>query len=214
MGELFILFRKIASAILNRLFRYKRMGFCGSNVNVSLFVRIAGIKNMYMYDNTNIYAGAKIICTRAKFIMKKNSGAAEGLTVVTGGHLSIVGKWFKDISDRDKDILDKDGIEDKDIMVEEDVWIGTNVTLLKGVVVGRGAIIGSGAVCRSPIPPYAIVVGNPAKIVGFRFNPQEVSQHEEELYPESQRLSSEYLEKNYKKYFIDKRNEIKNFIKL
>lgn len=50
--------------------------------------------------------------------------------------------------------------------IEDDVKIGTNVTLLPGVRVGHHALLGAGAVVTTDVPPYAIVVGNPAKVVG------------------------------------------------
>ncbi len=45
--------------------------------------------------------------------------------------------------------------------------IGANATILAGVEIGRGAMIGAGAVVTKSVPPYAIVVGNPARILGF-----------------------------------------------
>lgn len=167
-----------------------------------------GIENVELHERTNILGHAIILTTNAKFIMKKNSGAAEGLTVVTGNHVSIIGKLVRDIRDEDKE--DK---ADKDVVVEEDVWIASNVTLLAGVTVGRGAVIGAGSVVRKSVPPYAVVIGNPAKVVGFKFTPDEVIEHEKVLYEEKERLSLELLNKNYDKYFIKRYNEIKGFTK-
>jgi serine acetyltransferase len=99
------------------------------------------------------------------------------------------------------------------VIIEEDVWIAANVTLLKGVVVGRGAIVGAGAVCRNSVPPYSVVVGNPAKVVGFKFTPEEIIEHEKKLYPEEERLPMETLQKNYDKYFINSIKEIKQYLK-
>ena len=56
------------------------------------------------------------------------------------------------------------------IIVEDDVWIGTDVILLSGVRIGRGSVIGAGAVVAKDIPPYAIAVGNPVKIIKYRFD--------------------------------------------
>jgi acetyltransferase-like isoleucine patch superfamily enzyme len=52
------------------------------------------------------------------------------------------------------------------IVIEDDVWIGFNAIVLKGVTIGKGAIIGAGTVITKDIPPYAIMVGNPARQVG------------------------------------------------
>ena len=152
--------------------------------------------------------------TNAKVVIKKHSGAAVGLTIITGNHLSIVGRWFKSISDDDKFKSDSEGKLDMDVIIEEDVWIASNVTLLNGVHVGRGAEVGAGSVVRKSVPPYAMVIGNPAKIVGFKFNPEQVIKHEEALYSPEERLSIEVLEKNYKKYFLDRVSEIKSFTKI
>jgi serine acetyltransferase len=118
-----------------------------------------------------------------------------------------VGEFFLDKETDDVQVA-------KDVIVEEDVWIAANVTLLAGVKVGRGAFIGSGSVCRTSIPPYSIVIGNPAKVIGFKFSPEEIIKHEEMLYEKDERMSLELLEKNYKKYFIDRIDDIKTFIKL
>lgn len=53
--------------------------------------------------------------------------------------------------------------------VGADVWIGLNAIVLDGVNVGVGAIIGAGAVVTKDVPPYAVVLGVPAKIVKYRF---------------------------------------------
>ena len=148
---------------------------------------------------------------RAKFILKKWSGAAEELMVITGNHMSIVGLDVKHVTDEVKDIQDVHGEYDRDVIVDEDVWMGARVSLLSGVHIGRGAEIGTGAVVRGSIPPYAVVIGNPAKVVGFRFTPEEIIEHEKILYPESERLPLELLEKNYKKYFLDHIKEIKAY---
>lgn len=54
------------------------------------------------------------------------------------------------------------------ISIGNDVWIGANVTILKGVNIGNGVVVGAGSVVTKDIPEYAIVVGNPAKIVKYR----------------------------------------------
>lgn len=55
------------------------------------------------------------------------------------------------------------------IIIEDDVWIGYNALILSGVKIGKGAVIGAGSVIAKDVPPYAVVVGNPGKIVKYRF---------------------------------------------
>lgn len=56
------------------------------------------------------------------------------------------------------------------IFVGNDVWIGHGATILDGVTIGNGAIIGAQSVVTKDVPPYAIVGGNPAKIIRYRFS--------------------------------------------
>ena len=54
------------------------------------------------------------------------------------------------------------------VVIKDYVWIGRMVIILPGVTIGKGAIIGAGAVISKDVPDYAVVVGNPAKIVKYR----------------------------------------------
>lgn len=55
------------------------------------------------------------------------------------------------------------------IVVKDDVWIGYNSLILSGVTIGQGAVIAAGSVVVKDVPPYAIMGGNPAKIIKYRF---------------------------------------------
>lgn len=190
----------------------KKYPFISTTAIIGRQLVVLSPRNLVMEDYTNIKDGL-IMNTRAKFIFKKWSGAASGLTVITGNHMSVPGKHHKMVSDKDKDEIDINHEFDKDVVVNEDVWLGVNVILMAGVTIGRGAIVGAGAVVRYDVPPYAIVTGNPAKVVGFRFTPGITVQHEEELYPEEERLSEELLQENYKKYFVSRIKDIQDYLK-
>lgn len=57
-----------------------------------------------------------------------------------------------------------------DIVLGDDVWIGTGAIICSGVKIGQGAIVAAGAVVTKDVPPYAIVGGNPAKVIKYRFD--------------------------------------------
>lgn len=99
--------------------------------------------------------------------------------------------------------------------------IGENVKILSHAYVadtchsiGRYARIGAGTYVRSNIPPYAIVMGNPAKIIGFLYSPEEMVEFEKAKYSIEERTPLDTYEKQYEKYFRKRSKEIRDFVKL
>lgn len=176
------------------LFPHSRFGHIGENVSLTPPLTITNPENVYLLGNNGL-TNAIILTTNAKFIMKKNSGAANGLKVVTGNHARVIGIPYRLITEATK----PKGY-DKDIIVEEDVWIGINVTLLSGVKIGRGATIAAGAVVTKTIPPYCIAGGVPAKFIKFYWSIEQIIEHENIIYPEQDRYSEEELIAIFKKY--------------
>jgi acetyltransferase-like isoleucine patch superfamily enzyme len=64
--------------------------------------------------------------------------------------------------------IDQQGVSYQGVIIKDDVWIGSKTTILDGVTIGQGAVIGAGAVVTKSIPPYAIAIGVPARIIGTR----------------------------------------------
>lgn len=186
--------------------RKDRFGYLGKNAYL-LPPTLCYKKNIFLYDNARIDYRNILYVTGGKFIMRERSGAAVGLTVITGNHTAPVGHTFQDGGNTN--------LKEKDVIVDEDVWLGANVTLLSGTHVCRGCVVGAGTVIRgNKIPPYAIVIGNPAKVVGFRYTVEEIIEHEKILYKEAERLPLDLLEKNYKKYYLNRIREIKQFVSI
>ncbi len=59
-----------------------------------------------------------------------------------------------------------ESVQGKPVQIDDDVFIGTRAIILKGVHIHQGAVIGAGAVVARDVPPFAVVAGNPAKVVG------------------------------------------------
>jgi len=65
------------------------------------------------------------------------------------------------------------------IILNNDVWIGTHCVILTGVKIGNGAIIAANSVVTKDVPPYGIMAGSPAKLIGYRFEQSIIKQLEE-----------------------------------
>ena len=182
-----------------RYFGYSRksFGYLGKDAKLIPPLKIFNPQNIFLYENTKV-EDSTISAAIGKFIMKKYSAAAEGLSVHTGNHMMVVGKFYRTVTNEDK--AQSGQVFDKDVIVEEDVWIGCNVTLLSGAHVGRGSIVAAGAVVAKSTPPYAVIGGVPAKFIKFKWTVDEILEHEATLYPEEERFSREELEKIFEQY--------------
>ncbi len=62
-----------------------------------------------------------------------------------------------------------------DVVIGSDVWLGSQALILSGVGIGHGAVVAARAVVTRDVPPYAIVAGNPARIVRYRMSEEHIS---------------------------------------
>ena len=183
-----------------RFYNRTNFGYIGKNTILEYPITITNPKNVYLSEHTKIRRGLFIINDTGKFVLKKYSAIAINCTIITGNHTPTVG--IPHI------ILGSSHINDKetDIIVEEEVWIGANCTLLSNTHIGRGAIIGACSLVNKEIPPYAVAVGSPAKIIASVFTIEEIIAHEKQIYTETERFSYEYLSQLFEKYFKDKKS--------
>ncbi len=79
--------------------------------------------------------------------------------------------------------------------------------------IGRYARIGAGSYVRKDVPPYAIVMGNPAKIVGFLFSPDEMVKFEEGRYAESERTPYDKYTKYYELYYKKRIKDLSQYFR-
>lgn len=149
-----------------------------------------------MAENSVIRLGATILNSEKEHVyIGKYSVISVNCTIITNNHRSTVGV--------PQVLLGASHINDKaqDIHIGEDVWVGANVTIMPGANLGRGCIVGACSLVTKPIPPYALVVGSPAKIVGVKFTIEQILEHEKALYPKAERMSSEELEELFALYY-------------
>lgn len=94
-------------------------------------------------------------------------------------------------------------------VVDDYVEFSWNVKVFGKIHIGRGALLNTGCVPMTNVPPYAIVAGNPGKVIGFTKTPEEIVEFEKAIYPPEERLSRELLDSNYRKYFLSRISEIR-----
>lgn len=91
------------------------------------------------------------------------------------GFISSHPLFYQNIPGRGFDYADRDYFEGfAPTQIGNDVWIGANAMIKGGVKIGHGAIIGAGAVVTKDVPPYAVCVGVPAKVLRNRFDPDTI----------------------------------------
>ncbi|TGL80538.1 CatB-related O-acetyltransferase [Leptospira yasudae] len=125
---------------------------------------------LYHYD----FRGDKLvigkfcaIATDVKFIM---NGANHKMDAFSTYPFAIFGNGWEKVMPRPEEFPNKGNT-----IVGNDVWIGTNAVILPGIKIGNGAIIGAYSVVARDVPDYAIVGGNPARVIRERF-PQDVQE--------------------------------------
>lgn len=148
------------------------------------------------YSFANITVGDDVILGTRPILMAAESRIRIGshvmfgpqVAIIAGNHnTSVVGRFMTDVHEKRPD-------DDLDVVIEDDVWVGTRAVILRGVTIGRGAIVGAGAVLTKSVPPYAIVAGNPARLIRFRWDANTIEAHERLLYPPEARLPRAHLD--------------------
>jgi acetyltransferase-like isoleucine patch superfamily enzyme len=62
-----------------------------------------------------------------------------------------------------------------DVVIGHDVWLGSGAIILSGLTIGHGAVVAAHAVVTKDVPPYAIVGGNPARVIRYRFDEETIA---------------------------------------
>lgn len=106
------------------------------------------------------------IAQAAQFIMNGANHPMGGFSTYPFGMFG-----FENVPDFTRDGLGLRG----DTVIGNDVWIGREAVIMPGVSIGDGAIIGTRAQVSRDVPPYAVVVGNPGRVVKTRFPPEVVA---------------------------------------
>lgn len=160
MKMFFTLFYRLICNIYNK--QYYIYNTISNNVKFTPeypgFIVIINPNNVIIDEHTVINRRTHINPGKAKIKIGKYCHFGQGLTIYAFNHR---------YENSEKIPYDSETII-KDVTIHDFVWIGANVTIIPGVTINEGVIIGAGSVITKDIPKYAIVGGNPAKILKYR----------------------------------------------
>ena len=128
---------------------------CGKNINIERGANFGTGKGIRIGNNSGIGVNA---CIRGPLEIGNDVMMGPEVIIITSNHN------HDDISTP----MRFQGYKIEPVIIGDDVWIGTRAIILPGKKIGKGAIIGAGAIVTKDVPDYAIVAGNPAKVLKFR----------------------------------------------
>ncbi len=115
---------------------------------------LGDFSELVINDSDPVYIGNDVAMARGTYLRSANHVIDDaGIPIHSQGHTSkkieFNGKVYS-------------------IVIEDDVWVGANSIILTGAHIGSGSVISAGSVVSSEVPPFSIVVGNPARVVANR----------------------------------------------
>jgi acetyltransferase-like isoleucine patch superfamily enzyme len=131
----------------------------GDNVSMEKGVVLSTSDKGKIKVGSNVYIGEYCVLT-------SNEEIEIGDNALISPHNDIVD--FNHVYQDPTKPVNEQGVIAKKITIQEDAWIGSGSKILMGVTIGKGAIIGAGSVVTKDVPPYHVVVGNPAKTIKVR----------------------------------------------
>lgn len=158
---------------------FKTLKSVGRNVHLCPGYRISSPGKVSIGDNT---------WTGAGLLIHGEGGVTIGSGVILSSNVEI---WTSNHNYDAEDLMSVPydyRMVYKPVTIGDNVWVGTHVLFVPGVTVGEGAVIGMGAVVTKDVPPYAVVGGNPAKIIKYR---------DKERYEALKAAGKIYLDVNY-----------------
>ena len=143
-----------------------------------------------MGENTAIQSGVHI-STPEKFVIGSNCHIARRVFITAGGGVRI-GNWVgvgpdAKIWSVNHRYTDPDvpwiaqGWTYKEVVIDDDVWIGASAFIMPGVHIGHGALISAHTVVMKSVPAYAVMAGNPGRLIGWRKTPARDDGRESEV---------------------------------
>lgn len=144
--------------LFRRFLCLRFLSYCGENVNIESHVYIGDGSKIKIGD----YSGL------GSYFHTQGTILTIGRYVMIGEHVLVLGGGHNYTSNTIPMVFQGNKLE-SELIIEDDVWIGSKVIICPNVKkIGKGVIVAAGAVVTKSVPDYAIVGGNPAKIIKYR----------------------------------------------
>lgn len=175
----FKIVRRIALPIQNW---YRTSNFIAGAKKVGTNLNMRGVVNLWcdnvsvgndvnIYPNTTFWGQGRItignhVEVGIGSVIYSSSDVEIGNNVLIAAHCYIIDSNHG--IEKNKLIRDQVSTIKGPVVIEDDVWLGAGCKVLSGVHIGNGAVIGANSLVNKDIPDYAIAVGSPARIIGYR----------------------------------------------
>lgn len=131
----------------------------------------------FIQIDSHAYIGKEVLI-EANFILGKAGMIANRVMVIGRNdhnmrQLGVPIRYARDLRSMPKELRLK-----QVAIIEDDVWVGAGAIILAPIKIGKGSVVAAGSVVVKDVPPYAIVGGSPASIIGYRFSDKEIADHE------------------------------------
>ena len=158
--------RKLRNIILCLIERLEK-GQMLSKTLRRIFLDYHGIE-IGMYSYGGCFDPTRI---RPKTKIGRYCSFAEGVCRFNGNHTMELRSMHPFFYSPDYGYVQEELVKRSELVIGNDVWVGQNAILLPSVnLIGDGAVIGAGSVVTKDVPDFAVVVGNPAKVIKYRFS--------------------------------------------
>ncbi len=159
----------------------------GSNIEIGPYTNFGNLKVTHV--DTCLYCIGKLILSREGKLTVGKFCNLSNVIIYLGGEHNY--KWVSSYNPFDVMELSKfpdkegeqpslakrcykNGYFDTSVHIGNDVWFGDDCKVLAGITIGDGAVIGSSSVVTKDVPPYAIVAGDPIKLIKYRFTKEQI----------------------------------------
>ena len=147
--------------ILRANYYRARLAHCGAQPRFAYNIRILCPEKLSIADNVEI-AWDTVLDATGGIAIGEWSGVGPGSMLLASG------EYYTDPNSP----VRKPSMPAQPIRIGRDVWIGANCIVNMGVTIGDGAILSAGSVIGKNVPPFALMSGNPARVVGWRKPPE------------------------------------------